>query len=567
MYAGLAGTGVSTFLRPGSCYDFSLMLTHLRITNFALLEEVELDLKNGLSFLTGETGAGKSIFIDAVCRLLGSRATQDDVRSGEAKAILEAIFSNVPAAVLDLLSEWQIDPEEEGLILRREIHANGRSRMMINNCSVTLQQLRRLAPFLIDLFGQNEHQTLLDPESQQQLYDHCIGIGTEIRNLIGMALQIAGLQKEWRALREREQQRQRNIDLLKYQIKEIEEVQPSEHEESELQNRKVLLQNSERIHSSCESLLEVLLEKDESLASQLKDVQKTVDELSNYRDDLAVFSNRLIAWQEDVTDLVHHIDVLRRGLDFEEGSLDEIESRLDAFQRLKKKYGPTIAEVLIHLARCKEELQIDLTSEEREEELIRQTAKVVAQYEKLAETISKARQSEASRNLREEPGMQDPAAIMEKTYPSRGWEQIGFEIEPNPGEGFRELSKIASGGELSRFMLALKVVGQTNTDDRALIFDEIDAGIGGRVAYQVGERLKRLSRTAQVLCVTHLPQVAAFGDHHYQIQKLVKHDRTITVVTDLDEKRRIEELARMISGSEVTETALRHARELRDQVG
>ncbi len=561
------------------------MLTHLRITNFALLEEVELDLEKGLSFLTGETGAGKSIFIDAICRLLGSRASQDDVRAGESKAILEAIFDSLPASAVSLLSEWQIDPEEEGLILRREIHSSGRSRMLINNCSVTLQQLRQLAPYLVDLYGQNEHQTLLDIESQRKLYDRCTGIEPRVQQLALVASEISALQKEWRTLREREQQRQRNIDILKYQIKEIEEIHPSEEEEAELQSRKVLLQNSEKIHSSCEALLQVILEKDDSLISQLKEVKKSVDDLSRYRQDLSSFSSRMNEWQEEISELVHHIDTLRRGLDFEESSIDQTEIRLESFQRLKKKYGPSIQNVLEHLNRSKTELQSDLNIEEREEQLLHDIHRIVEKYQILAEEVSKARsesaptfENQVEKELQQvalekcrfrlafQKESPSGSSEMESDYSPHGLENIAFEIEPNPGEGFRDLSKIASGGELSRLMLALKVVSQNAREERTLIFDEIDSGIGGRIAYQVGERLKRLSRLAQVLCVTHLAQVAAFGDHHYQVQKTVKQDRTTTIVSNLDERRRIEELARMISGSEVTETALRHARELREQV-
>jgi DNA repair protein RecN (Recombination protein N) len=561
------------------------MLTHLRIANFALLEEVELDLQSGLSFLTGETGAGKSIVIDAICRLLGSRAGQDDVRGGETKAVLEAVFTNLSPAVPALLADWQIDPEEDGLILRREIYATGRSRMLINNCTMTLQQLRLLAPFLIDLFGQNEHQTLLDNDSQRRLYDRCIGIESRVKELEAFASEIAAMQSEWRTLREREQQRQRNIDILKYQITEIEEIQPSESEETNLQNNKVLLQNREKIHAACELLLQVLLERDASLVAQLKEAQKAVDELSKYNEDLAVFSTRIQEWQEYAADLVHQTGALRRGLDFEEGSLDQIESRLEAYQKLKKKYGPTIQNVLEHLNQARSQLQQDLNSEEREEELIRDTQRIIEKYERLAGEISKSRRAAASAFEKQvEKELQQIALekcrfriafhtedqprepVMECRFPAHGLENMFFEIEPNPGEGFRELGKVASGGELSRFMLALKVVGQAAAEERTLIFDEIDAGIGGRIAYQVGERLKRLSGTAQVLCVTHLPQVAAFGDHHYQVKKFVREERTITVVNNLDEKSRIEELARMISGSEVTETALRHARELREQV-
>jgi len=561
------------------------MLTHLRIKNFALLEDVSLDLENGLSFLTGETGAGKSILIDAICRLLGSRASQEDVRAGESKASIEALFDRLAPQALVLLREWEIDVEEEGLIVRREIQSSGRSRMLLNNCSVTLQQLRTLAPLLVDLFGQNEHQSLLDDASQRDLFDEAIDIQTSIQQLNMIASEIHMLQTEWQTLREREQQRQRDIDIWKYQIKEIEEGNPSTIEETELQSKKSLLQNREKVHSLCENLLQLIVEKDDSLISQLKEVERGIFDLAKFREGFAEFSQKLADWREGSQELVHNVESLRQSLDFDEGSLDEIEMRLELFQRLKKKYGPTLEDVQKQLEECKTQLASSLNLEEREQQLLTQTHRAVERYENLAQEITRARvarrEAFASRvenelhqiamekcrfriNLRPYPISDLPE--MEAEYPLYGREAIAFEIEPNVGEGFRELSRIASGGELSRLMLALKVVSQKGHDEHTFIFDEIDAGIGGRVANQVGERLKRLARSAQVLCVTHLPQVAVFGDHHYQVQKTLKHNRTITVVLPLDEEKRIEELARMISGSEITETALQHARELREQV-
>ena len=566
------------------------MLTHLRITNFALLEELEMDLGAGLTLLTGETGAGKSILIDAICRILGARAAQDDIRSGANKAVLETIFdaASLPAEAKALLQEWQIDLEEGNLIVRREISSSGKSRSLINNCSVTLQQLRHLSPHLIDLFGQNEHQSLLDRQSQQRMYDAAIGIQDQVRQLGMTAAEIQSLQNEWKMLQQREQQREREIDLLRFQIREIEEANISEQEEQEWNARKLLLQNSERVHSLCESLLETILEKDYSLTGLMKEVERNAQELQRYKPELGEFSSRFAEWQAGLEDFVQSVHALQRSLDFEQGSLDELENRLDLLQRLKKKYGPTIPDVLQHLAQARQDLDADLHAEEREEELVGSIQNAVARYETLANGISELRESERESfehkmetelqqvameqchfRIRLESSWisEQTAEITDRTYPMHGWESVAFEMEPNPGEGFRELGRIASGGELSRLMLALKVVYQKAGEACSLIFDEIDAGIGGRVAYRIGERLKRLSQGAQVLCVTHLPQVAAFGDHHFRVVKTGRADRTITVVEELNETDRVQELARMLSGSEVTEAALQHARELRDQIG
>ncbi len=567
------------------------MLTHLRVSGFALLEEVEFDLEKGLTFLTGETGAGKSILIDAICRLLGSRATQDDVRAGTTKAVLEAGFDRLPAPAGELLKEWAIDAVEESLILRREIHASGKNKTLINNCAVTLQQVRRLAPLLIDLFGQNEHQSLLDTESQCAVYDGCLRNEALVSELSQTATEIARLQTEWKDLREKEHQRQRNIDLLKYQIQEIESAGISETEEVELSAKKILLQNREKIYAICESLLQTLLEQDGSLNALVRDSQKKLFELSKYQSEMNGFAKRLDEWQNDLRDLVRNIDVLRGSMDFQEGALDEIESRLEILHRLKRKYGPDLSDVLCHLNKCRLELDACLHGEEREESLVELTRRAVQRYAQRAAEVTRAREQAKDRfAMRVEEELRqvamercrfrvqlsggpcssiedlDTESLMRLNCPPAGWESVKFEIEPNTGEGFRDLSRIASGGELSRLMLALKVVSQSQEEGRTLIFDEIDAGIGGRVATHVGERLKRLSRESQVLCVTHLPQVAAFGDHHLQVEKIDKDNRTITVVRTLDEPMRVRELARMLSGSEITDTALQHARELRERV-
>lgn len=564
-----------------------VMISHLRILNFALLEEIEIEFGRGLTFFTGETGTGKSILIDAICRILGARSSQDDVRAGESRCMLEAIFE---AAALsgqgsDLLREWQIDSEEDALIIRREIYSSGKSRATINNCSVTLQQLRRLAPLLMDVFGQHEHQSLLDTNSQQALYDSSIGILPQLQHLAAISGELHEYQRQWKELQGREQERRRAIDLLQYEIREIEQAAVTQTEEQQLLEKRAILQNSERIMTLCDSLLQTALEGEPNLHGMLDAVFRNLTELQKYRESFAQHSSSVDTWKEDLNEIVRNVDALRRSLDFEETTLDELESRLDLMQRLKKKYGATIRDVLSHLARCKEELDKHLHAEEREESLLKQLDHAKDRYEKLAEEISLARKSEvkefagkvehelkqvAMENcgfrvlLTEE--MRDDVETTRMRFPQHGWESVSFEIEPNPGEGFRELDRIASGGELSRLMLALKIVTQRNRDTNSFIFDEIDAGIGGRAAYQIGERLRQLSRISQVLCVTHLPQVAAFADHHFRVVKRLKEDRTITIVEELPDQQRDRELARMLSGSEITETALQHARELRQQV-
>jgi DNA repair protein RecN (Recombination protein N) len=566
------------------------MLTRLHISNFALLEDVELDLGSGLSCFTGETGAGKSILIDAICRLMGARTTQDDVRAGASKAVLEAVFdaASLGRAGGELLREWEIDCDDE-LILRRDILSSGKSRALINNCTVTVQQLRQLGSGLIDVFGQNEHQSLLDSESQRELYDSAIGVSGLVRDLSGKAFEIRILQKEWQALHEREQQRRRNIDMLQFQIKEIDGAKLGEQEEQELLSKKALMQNRERIHLLCESLLAVVLEKDDNLMGQADHVARDLSDLQRYDESLGEYSAKLLQWREDLLELTRRVDDLNRSLDFDDGSLDEVESRLDEIQKLKKKYGPTVADVLRHLETSRADLDRQLHAGERAEEAVLTARIRVREYRELAGRIGAARRAAKESfetkvetelktvamdrcrfriGLREVVGggvvaeTAEESVLMQAEVPARGPESVEFEIEPNPGEGFRALHRIASGGELSRLMLGLKVVTQSGAGEGVLIFDEIDAGIGGRIAHRIGERLKKLSGGAQVLCVTHLPQVAAFGDSHFRVSKRSTEDRTTAIVERLEEPARVLELARMLSGSQITEAALQHAREL-----
>ena len=562
-------------------------MTRLRITNFALLEEIEIDFSSGLSLFTGETGAGKSILIDAICRVLGARASQDDVRAGSPRAILEAIFdtSTLHASAIDLLQNWNIPTDDSDLILRREIQPGGKSRAVINQCTVTLAQLKELAPFLLDVYGQNEHQSLLDSASQRVLYDNSLGLQSDIRELSEVAEEIRILQDDFKKLREQEQERQRNMDLLQYQIREIEEAAIQETEEEDLATKRSILQNSERINALCESLLQEIVESDESLLGRIEHIGKELQELKQFQQPFANYVSRCMEWLDELNDLARKVDSMKQNLEFEEGALNTIESRLDLLERLKKKYGPTISDVLQHLAKCKHELNSSFQAEWRAEQIMLGLNKNAKKYHELAEKISSAREKGKS-NFERKVESELKNVAMEKchfrvllnlidsntesdvvtaTFPAYGRESVTFQIEPNPGEGFRDLNRIASGGELSRLMLALKVVTQAVTG-QSLIFDEIDVGVGGRIAFQIGERLKRLSQTSQVLCVTHLPQVAAFGDHHFHVAKKTKQHRTTTIVEELPDDERIRELARMISGSEVTETALQHARELRNQV-
>lgn len=447
------------------------MLARLHISNFALVEDVALEPGSGLSLFTGETGAGKSILIDAICRLMGSRTSPEDVRSGTPKAVLEAIFdaTRLGPGIGRLLEEWGIEAGED-LIIRREIPANGKSRAFINNCSVTAQQLKQLGAQLIDIFGQNEHQTLLDPDSQQELFDRSVGAQEDVASLERLSSEIRKLQSAWKDLQEKEQQRQRNIDILQYQIREIEAAAPGEQEEEDSLARKTMMQNREKIFATCESLLDVILERDGNLLGQLDQVARGVADLERWGAGSGGTLSRLKECEEALRDLTRGLDDQRRSLEFEPGALDEIETRLDALQKLKKKYGPDIPAVLRHLDECKEDLQRELHAEERAEAFVHDMQKLAAEYRTRAGKLSALRNASKSdfehlveselQNVAMEkcrfrvalqeqqpafPESAEASAWMQIPFPRRGWQTVEFEIEPNSGEGFRPLHKIASG--------------------------------------------------------------------------------------------------------------------------
>jgi DNA repair protein RecN (Recombination protein N) len=538
------------------------MLRLLRIRNLAVIEAVEVEFESGFNVLTGETGAGKSIVVEAVGLLLGARASADLVRTGESQAIIEALF--------------QDDRDGSEILIRREVSSSGRSRSFVNGDLATATVLRDLSHRLVEIHGQHEHQTLLDPQSHLPLLDSYADLGQA-----GDRVAVS-----WRALRQLRDQLERSrmdgrektarLELIAFQLGEIEKVRPVSGEDEELAATKHVLANAERVHRLCEESYAALYDSDDAVLAGLSGVWKRVGELATLD---AQFSGYIEARDGIKSQLEDLADFLRKyadGIDASPARLQQVEDRLASLDRLKRKYGPTLDEVI--------EKGRSLT---RERDLLTQTAESVeglesaltearARYHKDAQELSIARRraagrfsSELERLLGELAMAQarfevrfnaDPLA--EELWTERGIDQAEFFLSPNPGEEVRPLARIVSGGELSRVMLALKTMSVDEAEHKTMVFDEVDAGIGGRVADVVGGRLGALGDRFQVLCITHLPQIAARASTHFRIDKAVRRDRTVTTVQRLDGEGRIEEIGRMIGGASVTESVRASAREL-----
>ena len=561
------------------------MLLELRAENYAVIDRAAAGFGPGLNLLTGETGAGKSILIDALALLLGGRAATDFVRHGAEKAVVSCVFEATPGAVA-VLAENGVEVEEdaEGVVLRREILANGKGRVFINNQAATVGVLRLLAPELALVHAQGETLGAFDQGQQRGLLDRFGGVSVEA---VGKAF--AGwreVQGRLEAMVEDEQDRLRMADLWRYQVKEIEDAGiASSAEDEELEAEKRVLSNAEKLSAAAMGAHELLYEAEESAETTLGKALKLVEELARYDGRFAEAVEQLRGAKAAVEDVDATVRGFAEGVQGGPERLEEIEDRLAALDRLKRKYGKTLAEVLAF----GEEAARRLAEVENRyavlAELRVQEARLAEEYEAAAGALTAARVEAAGRLGRAAEKQINELAMKVRfevtvearrergSWTARGCDEVGYRIATNAGEPLKSLEEIASGGEMSRVMLALKVTVEEAVTaarggrrkvalPRTLVFDEIDIGIGGRAAEAVGQKLKALSKTQQVLCITHLPQIAAFADQHFLIAKGEVRGRTTTEIRRMDEGERVREIARMLSGAQVTETSLRHAENL-----
>ena len=546
------------------------MLRFLRVRHFALIDQLELHFNPGFNLLSGETGAGKSILVDALGLLAGAKASAETIRTGETRAIVEAIFEADLRQDLDRLG---LDAEDE-LIIRREISSDGRNRVYINNQPTTVAVLKELAPALLDIHGQHDQQSLLDPSSQLTLMDAFANSTELAASVRDIDAQIQTTQTELTELLLEHARSVERLDFLSFQRDEIQKANPKPGETDEARAKLDVLSHAGKLLDAATLGYDILYDSDASVSSLLGQTQRALR-------DAAQFDSRLepiIEQGESARILIQEIaDALRAyssRIEADPGELERLQSRLAELERLQRKYGP---DLLGHLNRVQVEMDSIGLTESRKDELEAKISSLTREYNKAAEALSRKRRSASKtleeRVVRELKSLAMPNARFEVHWSdvspgrARGIDRAELQISANPGEEPRPLDKIASGGELSRIMLALRTVMTDDRSQKTLVFDEVDAGIGGKAAETVGKKLQDLAKRYQVLCVTHLAQIAAFASHQYSIEKLVLDGRTVTQVEPLAGPARIEELARMMSGTRVTEAAREHIRELLAQSG
>ncbi len=559
------------------------MLRSLRIRDFALIRELEIEFGAGLNLLTGETGSGKSILVDALGLVLGERSSQEMIRTNCDTAIVEAMFELENSSdVHSMLEAAGMDSADRTLLIKREILIGGRGRIFINNNLATVALLKRLGDRLADIHGQQDRQSLLDLFTHLEWLDRFGGnaaLVSDVRDRYGKAREVAD---RLDSMKMDEQERLRHIDMLQFQVAEIDRVKPQPQEKEALENERNLLVHREKIFALSAEAYGITYESDTALLGQAKRLMKIIQDLEAYDQAWAPHREMLEEVLYKLEDLSLAARDYTSAIDFSPGRLDQVEQRLSDLELLFHKYGQSAEETLCYADKCRQELDVLLSYADTSARLSEEFDAAMVAYSNGAAALSEKRRKDAAhleRALREEFS----ALAMERMelsvrfyprgdegssgrIPSRcgpsGMDRVEFLISPNRGEDMKPLAKIASGGELSRVMLAIRSLCGTGEAVKTLVFDEVDAGIGGRVAETVGRRLRDIARTNQVLCVTHLPQIAAFGSRHFNVRKEPVGDRTETYVQCLEEEERVQELARMLGGAEVTETARHHAREM-----
>jgi len=549
------------------------MLQFLNISNIALIDDMQVEFESGLNLLTGETGSGKSIIVDALGLLIGGRFSSDLIKTGADRGSIEGLFSVTPNPDLEKLLDNAGFGATSELIIRRELSATGRNKIFINNQLATQSLLRDLRPYLVDIHGQGDQQTLFNPETHLEILDAFAGNGG-LRAEVAEAYQRwTGLRRELESLRHDEAEKFQLVDTLKFQIAELERAQLSPGEDEKLEEERRRLANVEKLTTLCQASYSRIYEDDDAAVARVRQTLKDVEELAEYESSFRDYLEGLETARAVLEDLSFSLRDFSDRLEFSPARLAEIEDRLAELSRLKRKYGGSIAASLEHLARSEDRLREIETSDERERELNVAVAAAHERYLELARKLHKERVRAAKKfEQAVEKGIAevaiDNARFQVQVNDSveaagqKGIDHTEFYFSANVGEEVKPLARVASGGEASRLMLVLKTVANGSQFPRTIVFDEIDTGIGGRVSEAVGIKLKKLSQTNQVLCVTHQPQIARFADSHLVVQKEALKGRTQVSVGRLDKAGRIEELARMLTGAEITDSARRHAKEL-----
>lgn len=560
------------------------MLLQLHIENVAVIDEVDVHFKEGLNILTGETGAGKSIIIDSINMVLGERTSRDLIRSGEEKAVVEALFQINSEAVVQQLREFGLEVEEDNtLLISRQMTAGGRNVCRVNGNMVTSTILKEISKYIVNIHGQHDNQALLDWENHVEFLDKYAGesllkLREQYRQVFNESNRI---KSEIKRISGDEREKERRLDLLKFQIEEIDKAKLMKGEEEELESQRLILGNAEKLISATTNAYERLYgggQVGTSIHDSLANVLQELGEVKQFDDKLEKYYTTLEEISFQLDELVHDIRDYRDHVEFDPDALEQIEQRIDLIYRLKRKYGGSVEEILEYRNKIAQEMEEMMCGEEKLNVLqahLEENNKKMAQ---LAEDLFN-RRVEAAQSLQQKIMKELQDLNMEKTtfkvqvekeydssghykFSQQGMDRIEFLISTNPGEPLKPLVKIASGGEMSRIMLAIKTVLADTDVVNTLIFDEIDMGVSGRAAQKIAEKLYLIGKKKQVLCITHLPQLASMADYHYLIEKNIVGEKSHTTVQQLSDQHRKKELARIIGGAVMTDLTLKHAEEM-----
>jgi len=560
------------------------MLTYLNIKNFALIENCEIEFTKGLNIISGETGAGKSILIQALAILLGQRASTEQIRSGQDEAILNGTISiNSKSVLIDKLIEFGIDISDNELIIRRILTSNGKSRSFINGSQVTSKELELVSSYLFDFHGQHDGVSLLKKQTHIDYLDNYINIKDELTKIKFYYEEIKKTEVSIKFIEDSEKDKEKRLDLLTYEIREIEEANIKDGEDIELKKEIKILENMEKLLTSL-SDIQTNINGEAGILYKLKNLKNTFSHISEMD---SYYSEKT----EEIGDIFYKIEDIERDISskldsyqFEPKRLDKLIERSELIEKMKRKYGESIEKIRDYYNKAKKEVELINFSDEKRQKLLSEIKEFRNKYMEIAIIISKKRREGAltlSNKVKEELSQLGMDKVDFKVkidieesdtnfilfnnkklkIRDNGVDDVEFLISPNLGEPLKPLLKIASGGELSRIILSLKTVLAQNDIVETMIFDEIDVGIGGKVALSVAKTLKRLSNSKQIICITHLPQIAAGGFKNFMIHKSIISDRTVTNLTPLNEEQKINEIARMLSGH-ITEISLQHAKEL-----
>ena len=549
------------------------MLKELFIKNIAVIKQTDICFSEGLNVFTGETGAGKSIIIDSINAVLGQRVSRDLVRTGETRAQITAVFSGLSTTTLELLDQMGYEADEGELMISREISVDGKGTCRLCGRPIGVTMLREIGNTLINIHGQHDSQYLLNKEKHIDFLDSFAQLDTLYDRYRDCFSQLIAMRRELNSLNVDEAEKARQIDLLEYQINEIEQAELVPGEEEELADRRNMIRNAEKICLSLDEAHEQIAGGEERTGALelIQNAAAELEEAARYVETLIPISSKLTEMGYELEDSLMGINDARLGMEYDPGELEEIEARLDLIYRLKRKYGGDIEEILQNLYLYKKQLEKITLSDEKKESLNQSYKEMLLQAKNLADQLSKERKAAARRfekqvegelSFLDMPSVKFTISILPCKLGAKGLDDVEFMISTNPGEPPKPIAKIASGGELSRIMLSIKNVISDKDDVPTLIFDEVDTGVSGSAAEKIGRKLRQVSKGRQVICVTHLAQIAALCDHHLLIQKQVKDDHTFTQVTELDHPGRVREIARIMSGVDVSELSLQNAEEM-----